>query len=211
MEAWAVVFATLMGPILAVQAQKAIERARERRTRKSGVFHQLMATRAARVAAEHVQALNMIDLAFYGRHILGIHRRSKSEDAVISAWREYHEHLNVHAADDAQRIWNVRSDELFTNLLFAMAADVGFKFDRVQLKKAYSPVAHGELEEQQRDLRKHAIAILNGESSLKMEVTGFPIDQDALRAQIFAQEQLAAALNDRGALTVKIKRDEGVA
>ena len=186
----------------------AIERVRERRSRKSFVFQQLMATRAARVSAEHVQALNMIDLAFYGRYVFGIHRRSKGEDAVVSAWREYHDHLNTRAADDALRIWNVRSDEIFTNLLFAMAADVGYKFDRVQLKKgAYSPIAHGELEEQERALRLHAIGVLSGTSAIKMDVTSFPVDDDALQAQVALQGQLSAALDGRGALAVKITRD----
>jgi hypothetical protein len=150
----------------------------------------------------------MIDLAFYGRHVLGIHRRRRGEEAVISSWREYHDHLNTRAADDALRIWNVRSDELFTNLLFAMAADVGYKFDRVQLKKgAYSPIAHGELEDQQRALRQHAIDVLSGSTAIKMEVTSFPVNDDALEAQVALQGKLAAALDGRGALSVEIKRD----
>ena len=45
-----IIGATILGPILAVQAQKAIERFRERRGRKLWVFHTLMGTRAARLA-----------------------------------------------------------------------------------------------------------------------------------------------------------------
>lgn len=206
MDAWVIVFATLLGPVLAVQAQKAIERARERRSRKSWVFHQLMATRAARVSPEHVQALNMIDLAFYGRRVLGTHRRSKSEQAVIDGWREYHDHLNTKAEGEGLRIWNVRGDELFINLLFAMAEDVGYRFDRVQLKKgAYSPIAHSELEEQQRALRTLAIGMLSGERPIKMDVTGFPVNEEALKAQLDLQSKLAAALDGRGVLTVEVK------
>ena len=66
---WIIALATLLGPILAVQAQKWIEGVREQRTRKLRVFTQLMATRAARLSAEHVQAINMIDLVFYGSFI----------------------------------------------------------------------------------------------------------------------------------------------
>jgi len=203
---WAIILATLIGPVLAVQAQKAIERARERRSRRSWVFHQLMATRAARVSPEHVQALNMIDLAFYGHRVLGIHRRSKSEQAVINAWREYHDHLNTKAEGEGLRIWNVKGEELFINLLFAMAEDVGYKFDRVQLKKgAYSPMAHSELEDQQRSLRSLAIGMLSGQQSIKMDVTGFPIHEEALKAQIDLQSKLSAALGGQGALSVHVK------
>lgn len=41
------IIATIAGPILAVQAQKWLERLRERRNRKFCVFQQLMATRAS--------------------------------------------------------------------------------------------------------------------------------------------------------------------
>ena len=86
---WAIVFATLLGPILAVQVQKVIERIKERHSRKTWVFQTLMATRGQRVAPNHVQALNMIDLAFYGARRLGLHHRTKSEQSVIDAWHEY--------------------------------------------------------------------------------------------------------------------------
>lgn len=206
MNELAIIVATLLGPILAVQAQKAVERARERHSRKSWVFHQLMATRAARVSAEHVQALNMIDLAFYGNRVLGSHRRSKSEQAVIDAWREYHDHLNTKADDEALRIWHVNGDELFTNLLFSMAENVGYKFDRVQLKKgAYSPIAHGELEDQQKALRNLTIGVLSGELPLKMEVTSLPLHEEALKSQLELQSKLSSALDGRGALSVVVK------
>jgi len=167
----AIVAATLLGPVLAVQAQKALERIRERRSRKSEVFHTLMATRAARVSAEHVKALNMIDLVFYGHRVLGIPRRSKSEQAVLDAWREYHDHLGTQADEKTQEIWNVKGEELLINLLFAMAIDVGYKFDRVQLKKgAYSPIAHGNLELEHNILRQLALQVMSGKQALKMEV-----------------------------------------
>ncbi|MGZ7172458.1 DUF6680 family protein [Burkholderia gladioli] len=64
--------ATLLGPVLAVQAQKWVERAREATNRKQSVFTTLMATRQSRVSIDHVRALNSIDLAFYGRRVLGV-------------------------------------------------------------------------------------------------------------------------------------------
>jgi hypothetical protein len=105
---WLIVAATIAGPVLAVQAQKWIERFRERRGRKLWVFQQLLATRAARLSADHVQALNMIDLVFYGSYFFGIHRRSKGEQAVIDAWREYLDQLGTRAADAAAfSVWTV--------------------------------------------------------------------------------------------------------
>ncbi len=209
---WLVVAATIAGPILAVQAQKWVERLRERRHRKLWVFQQLMATRAARVSADHVQALNMIDLVFYGSYFFGIHRRSKTEHTVIDAWREYHDHLNTKFDKEAAPVWNTRTDELFTNLLFAIAKDVHFKFDRVQLKKGvYSPQAHDELELEQRLIRKLILKLLSGENALKMAVTSLPVDEEALKAQVATSKALSEALSGKGTLTVTVKRDKPAA
>lgn len=205
-----IITATLLGPILAIQAQKAVERARDRHNRKSWLFHNLMATRAARVSADHVQALNMIDLVFYGRRILGIHRRSKTETAVLDAWHEYLDHLNTKFEKENLSLWGAKGDELFVNLLFALAVDVGYRFDRVQLKKgAYSPIAHGELELEQQQVRKLAIDLLSGAHPLKMEVTGIPIHEEALKSQLELQAKLVAALEGRGRLSVEVVPEAG--
>lgn len=206
---WVMVVATVAGPILAVQAQKWIERIRERRHRKQQLFQQLMATRAARLSAEHVQALNMIDLVFYGSHFFGIHRRSKTERAVVETWREYHDHLGTQYGDGAGGAWNARLEELFTNLLFTIATDVRFKFDRVQLKKGvYSPQAHGELEREQIAARKLALEVLGGQRAIKMDVASFPADEAAIKAQTELHAALAQALAGKGALTVTIKASD---
>ena len=161
---WIIIAATMLGPILAVQAQKAVEALRERRNHKTWVFGQLIATRAARVSPDHVRALNMIDLVFYGRRILGVMRRTKDEQRVLEAWKEYHDHLHTKVDQDNLALWSAGGDELFTNVLFAIASDLGLRFDRVQLKRgAYSPVAHGDLENEQTVLRRAAIRALAGE------------------------------------------------
>jgi hypothetical protein len=88
------IVATLLGPILAVQAQKFVERTTENRRRRLGIFHSLMATRAARVAPEHVQALNRIDLEFSGKRFFGlISWQTTRERAVVEAWREHFDRL----------------------------------------------------------------------------------------------------------------------
>ena len=61
---WAIVFATLLGPILAVQAQKVLEGLREYRAAKLWVFRSLMTTRMQRLSIDHVRTLNMIDICF---------------------------------------------------------------------------------------------------------------------------------------------------
>jgi hypothetical protein len=57
----AIVAATLMGPVLAVQAQKWVEWATDRRRRRFSIFNTLMVTRGTRLDFDHVRALNSIE------------------------------------------------------------------------------------------------------------------------------------------------------
>lgn len=58
--------AIILGPILAIQVSKVIEHFKERRERKLSIFKVLMTTRATPIDIRHVEALNMIDIEFYG-------------------------------------------------------------------------------------------------------------------------------------------------
>ncbi|MDK7600923.1 DUF6680 family protein [Citrobacter freundii] len=75
------VFATLFSPIIAIRVQKYLEGKSQKQTVKVKIFSQLMATRAvsSRLLPEHVQALNMIDLAFHGDVKRGKTNRSDTE------------------------------------------------------------------------------------------------------------------------------------
>ena len=84
------ILATILGPILAVQAQKFLERITQSRRRRLDVFYTLVATRGTRLAPAHVEALNRIDLEFSGATSLGlIMWQKRKEAAVIARWREY--------------------------------------------------------------------------------------------------------------------------
>ena len=82
---WITVIAVIAGPILAVQAQKFVESFREKKQRRSAIFKTLMSTRAERLHREHVQALNMIDIEFYGRRLFGTRYQTSKEKSVTNA------------------------------------------------------------------------------------------------------------------------------
>lgn len=182
MSAWgdiAIVVATFFGPIAAVQAQKWTERRREEGNRKVDVFVRLMATRAAKVSPEHVRALNMIDLAFYGKQTSsGAPKRTKEEIEVLAAWQEYYLHLNPNprpADPAAHMVWRTQADELFLNLLEKMAAATRYTFDRNQLRsRHYSPEAAGNLDQAQTALLFGASEILAGKRPLGVRIEQAP-------------------------------------
>lgn len=63
---------------------------------------------------------------------------------------------------------------MLTNLLFSIAKDVNYEFDREQLKKGcYSPVAHERLEREWTEFRQTAIDVFSGKTCLKI----FAVDQ----------------------------------
>ena len=159
---WLTCAAIIIGPIIAVQLQKFIERISATKERRLRLFKTLMATRGERVSRDHVQALNMIYIEFEG------------EQNVTGKWKEYNAHLNdkSYATFDA---WFKKGDEFFTELLFAMSELLGYKFDKVQLKNdTYRPEAHVNLENSQLAVLEGLAKILNNEKSLQMEITKIP-------------------------------------
>jgi len=175
--------ATLISPLLAVQSQKFIERYSEIKSLKIEIFKQLMSTRSpnARLSSNHVNALNMIDLAFYGKIKKGKAKRSDSENLVISAWKLYFAHLNTPYPDNEALgvVWNQNSTNLFTDLLSEIAKDIGYDFERVQLQTpTYSPIAHGTIENDQLRIRQGLASIFSGENALKMEIVNIPERQE---------------------------------
>lgn len=176
---WLTIAAALLGPILAIQAQKWLERSQARRAMKDGIFRTLMATRAALLAPEHVQALNMIDIAFYGRRIFGRQLQTGAERKVCTARRSYFDVLN-NAPEDVQsdsqyRTWeSLRSDRFFA-LLEQIAVAQNFEFDPTELRRAvYSPVKHGAIEGEQEAIRSGLAKLFKGETALPMRVVNFP-------------------------------------
>lgn len=175
---WLTILAALLGPILAVQAQKWVERSRARTDAKERVFRSLMATRAARLSSEHVQALNMITIAFYGSRIFGVRLQTKTEKAVSTAWRAYFDTL---AADTDELSENQKEmrfadrDEKFIAMLAAIAAEQGFEFDTVELKRStYSPLHHGTMEAEAEMIRTGLAKVLSNERAIPMYVVNLP-------------------------------------
>jgi hypothetical protein len=172
---WLTLAAIILGPILAVQVQQYLERRRDLRARRLNVFHTLMATRAARVSQQHVQALNMIDIEFSGRRAFGNRVQTGSEKAVTNAWKSYSDHLNHKYRDEEFDRWIEDGDRLFAKLLFEISRALGYDFDEVELRRnVYSPVAHGKLAAQEASIRDNLQRLLSNQSGLAVVVYPAP-------------------------------------
>jgi hypothetical protein len=202
------VAAILLAPVFAVQVQKYTESLRERKGRKLRIFHTLMSTRAARVSPYHVEALNMIDIEFYGSRILGFTWRKPSEKFVLIAWKTYLDHLNTPFNKDHQdesKNWGTKGDELFTDLLYEMSRYLGYDFDKVYLKRSiYTPQAHFDQDQAQLIIRDSLVKILSGEQAIPMNVVSFPVSEKALAKEDEVQTRLIECLEGKAVLKVKI-------
>jgi hypothetical protein len=152
---WAVVFATLAGPILAVWASEWRQARRAVRERKEWVFRSLMSTRAARLRIEHVTAINQIDFAF----------PRESSAAVQDTWGLYRRHLrNPDASSEdanVHRAWQEKSNHLLVDLLHEMANDLKIPFSKSDITdNSYYPDAYVTDEFMQHEIRRLLLQVL---------------------------------------------------
>ncbi|MEG7571281.1 DUF6680 family protein [Vibrio cholerae] len=173
--------AVIVGPILAVRAQKLVESFNEKRERRMRIFRTLMSTRAERLHREHVQSLNMIDIEFYGRvlPIIGIKYQTKKEQAVTHAWKMYNSHLSRQSEYDSLEPWFKKNDELFVELIYAMSQCLSYDYDKVQLERdCYRPKVHGDYEQTQLNILTGLEKVVSGERPIPMYVVNLPSVQN---------------------------------
>jgi len=175
---WLMIAAVLLGPIFAVQVQKAIESWKESKQRKIAIFKTLMSTRRTTLSPRHVEALNMIDIEFSPK-------KSK-EKKVIESWKIYLDHLNspqLNPDDPDYSIkldqWTKESNSLLVDLLKLMGMCLGYDFDKVHLMKgAYSPQGHANIEMEQNLIRRFIVELFMRNKSLPVDIVSIKNQQE---------------------------------
>jgi hypothetical protein len=179
---WVMVIAVLVSPLLAVQVTRWLDMIREGRARRLHIFRVLMATRAAGLSPTHVEALNLIDVEF--------DKASGRDKRVVAAWRAYLAHLGDRAYPPDQ--WPTKRMDLLIELLYEMSRRLRYDFDKTHIKTSvYSPVAHGELEDDTIAIRRCFRELLEWKRPLPMFITNWP--QQHQPEQTEAQEDKPAA------------------
>lgn len=192
----AIIFATILGPVLAVQAQKWLERGREVKQRRALIFRMLMATRATPLSPKHVEALNAIPIEFYGK--------DKKLKAIINKWKTYLDHLHK---DTEAPGWGEKKVELFVDLLHEMADFLGYEFNTVEIaNEIYAPKGHAWIETDQDIIRRGLALLLSGQVALPMEVKSFPSDPVAVKEQEDLRRLLLSWLKGDASVAVKLNQ-----
>ena len=142
---------TILGPILAVQAQKWIERDTEKKKKKKILFENLMMVRGEPLTVEFKRYVNMIEMVFAG------------DQGVINAWHNLFDTYSEKANNEAEaKVLIDKRTELLKILLKEMSQVCGYNFDdRTIAKGYYSPTAHANFEEELRRVRQGAADVLD--------------------------------------------------
>lgn len=174
---WLMILAVLLGPVIAIQVQKLIEKSTEKRRSKIYLFKTLMTTRGTVLSPIHVEALNRIDLEFS--------ESKKSEKAVLESWKLYLDHLGSNRIDlndkdyeIKQNSWADKSKDLLNELLYTMAQSLGFHYGKHLLNRGiYNPQGHVDQESDYYLIRKYFKDILFGNKNFPIWIRGIDIPQ----------------------------------
>jgi hypothetical protein len=169
----AVVLATLLGPVLAVMVTRYIDDARAQKARRLEIFRAMMRTRNAALLPDHVNALNQVEIEFH------------DIPDIMTAHRELMRFINTPSPPDER--WGQRHRSYLTKLLSAMAKQLGYDFEQLDVfEGGYYPSGWGQAEEQQLAMRLGLIELLSGKRTLPVHVTEKPVHADPSGFQTIA-------------------------
>ena len=164
LEGWLTIAAVVVGPILALAAQRVLDNLREEHTRQERVFRELMITRAQRLSPRHVEALNAVPLEF---------RKTHKNKKILGAWKAYLDHLGTDSNKDLAA-WVRTGTEKLVELLYVMSQRVGPKLEKLSIEtEVYLPTMFNTIEAQQTAVRQQILEVLDGRGTRKIPVAVF--------------------------------------
>jgi len=157
-----------------------------------------MATRNDRVSVVHVNALNQIDMEFYGDN--------KDDNKITKSWKSYLEHLGKYPKNGEQSEktqWEDTGNDKFVDLLMKIGKKLNYEFDIEYLKNDfYTPKAHGDFILEQFRFRKALLNILEGNKSIGVHTA---ISDENKQRQEKLMELLTNVLNGEQEILIKNK------
>lgn len=153
------IVAIVLGPILAVIITRIIDDRRADKQRKMEIFRTLMRTRKMPIHIEHVGALNLVEIEF------------SSDDAVVSAWKNYLQNLNERIASTASeaehRTFAQRRESLLTKLIHEIAKNLNFEVEQLDILEGnYLPQGWSDADWEQKLVRLALLELLQGRRAL---------------------------------------------
>jgi hypothetical protein len=171
------VAAILAAPIITLQVQRKLDAHKAGRERRETIFRALWVNRRRPYYLARVDALNMIDVEFFG------------EKKVQDAWENLRAHYfrKEHPGLNDEQIFVAR-EELFATLLFEISQTLGYPFTRTHIRdNVYRPQVHETFDEIEFETRNRMLGLLRSDALPVRFVTEAPpqtVEQVARAAQM---------------------------
>jgi len=160
---WITIAAIVLGPVLALFAQRALDWLREKKNRRVQLYMTVMSLRASWLHHDSIRALNSIDTVFDKR----------SDQSIRDAWTAVINHSYSQRAEgeEAAREWNQRMNDLRADLYQRMGDAVGYHHTLDYIKsRIYYPQYHVDVELEQMQIRKQFAKAIT-DDGLKVIIT----------------------------------------
>jgi hypothetical protein len=147
------VAAIFAAPITVLWVQGKRDEKKALRLRREQIFKALWVNRRRQFYVARVDALNMIDIEFFG------------EQKVIDAWQDLFAHyVQEHPGLNDEQIFRER-EEKFATLLFEISQVLGYKFGRTGIRdNIYRPILHGEFDNIEVETRRMVHELLKSDA-----------------------------------------------
>lgn len=170
------IIAIVLSPVLALVVGQLITDRKEKTRRRHQVFQSLWLTRCdlgsmGRLSAEHVRALNTIEIEFSKTTMDEFYGRDEHCAAVIQAWRKYRAALHAQIFEDPSTpeaaVFFTERDALLVHVLFEMSAMLGYSFTHEEIQNSsYAPIAYLNIEGEAGMLRRMMLELVDGKRAL---------------------------------------------
>lgn len=141
-------------PIIALSVQRRLDESRARHVRRETLFKALWVNRRRPFYVARVDALNMIDVEFFGNR------------KVQDAWENLRAHYfrQDHPGLNDEQIGTER-EELFATLLYEISQALDYTFTRTHIRdNVYRPQLHGKFDEIEFETRSRVLDLLRSDA-----------------------------------------------
>lgn len=176
------IIAIVIGPPIGVGTARFLDNRRSRRERRMDIFRTLMRTRRTPMWADHVGALNLVEIEFAkDKQVIAAHR-SLFEHLGKPLPRRPEEETNDNMPPEEKRERDRKFDDrmglerhqLLSKLLHAMAKVLDFKIEQLEVfEGGYTPQGWGDIERQQEAIRRFAIDLYLGRAFVPVGVIDY--------------------------------------
>lgn len=148
------VAAIISAPIITLRVQRKLDEAKARRERREAIFRALWVNRLRPFYIARVDALNMIDVEFFG------------EKKVQDAWENLRAHYfrQEHPGLNEDQIAAAR-EELFATLVYEISQTLDYAFTRTHIRdNVYRPQLHSKFDEIEFETRSRVLELLRSDA-----------------------------------------------